>query len=153
MGASRPIEGKAVHDRIRYLLLRALDPEYFRDKTRRAARTFRQTHRIAVYAYGHWRRSYRREMGSYSEQEWTELKAKYCNRCLCCGEVKPLTVDHVVPLSKGGSNLIENIQPLCKPCNSAKGTQIIDYRVCCEVIVQAMKGGLPEIACPANPAV
>jgi 5-methylcytosine-specific restriction endonuclease McrA len=36
---------------------------------------------------------------------------------LCCGEAKPLTVDHVVPVSKGGSNDISNIQPLCLECN------------------------------------
>jgi 5-methylcytosine-specific restriction endonuclease McrA len=48
---------------------------------------------------------------------------------LCCGrpDVK-LTQDHVVPLARGGSNLIDNIQPLCASCNSSKGTQTIDYR-------------------------
>jgi 5-methylcytosine-specific restriction endonuclease McrA len=34
----------------------------------------------------------------------------------------------VVPVSAGGANTIDNIQPLCGPCNSAKHTQTIDYR-------------------------
>lgn len=57
-----------------------------------------------------------------------ELIALYGNRCLCCGAETGLTVDHIVPLTINGSDLIENKQPLCGRCNDRKGTQIIDYR-------------------------
>lgn len=66
--------------------------------------------------------------GSYTESEWNELCAKYDYRCLCCGERKPLTADHVVPLACGGSNSIDNVQPLCDRCNKRKHTKTIDYR-------------------------
>jgi 5-methylcytosine-specific restriction endonuclease McrA len=73
--------------------------------------------------------------GSYTTQEWIELKTKYDNRCLCCGRHEselddPLQQDHVIPISKGGTNWITNIQPLCEKCNgmSGKGTKTIDYR-------------------------
>jgi|SRR3990172_5696263 len=67
--------------------------------------------------------------GSYTADEWKGLCDRYKGRCLRCGRTDlPLTVDHVVPISKGGRNSIENIQPLCQSCNARKHTQIMDYR-------------------------
>jgi 5-methylcytosine-specific restriction endonuclease McrA len=65
----------------------------------------------------------------FTAQEWLDLCEKYDNKCLACKrtDVK-LTVDHVIPISKLGSNSIDNIQPLCQPCNSRKSARIIDYR-------------------------
>ena len=67
--------------------------------------------------------------GTITDKEWLALLEKYGYKCLCCGrnDVK-LTLDHVVPLDKGGPNTIDNAQPLCGSCNSSKGTKIIDYR-------------------------
>lgn len=69
--------------------------------------------------------------GTYTSHEWESLKRHYNYTCLCCGKSEPeikLTVDHIVPLSKRGTNTIDNIQPLCFSCNSRKYMEIIDYR-------------------------
>lgn len=67
--------------------------------------------------------------GKYSLKEWHDLCQQYDNKCLCCERTDVLlTVDHVIPISKGGSNFISNIQPLCRPCNSTKALKIIDFR-------------------------
>jgi 5-methylcytosine-specific restriction endonuclease McrA len=66
--------------------------------------------------------------GTYTIEQWNELCSQYDHRCLCCGNKKKLTPDHVIPVSLGGSSDIENIQPLCKPCNSSKNTKTTDYR-------------------------
>lgn len=66
--------------------------------------------------------------GTYTSQEWNALCEYFHNKCLCCGSNDPLTADHVVPLSSGGSNTIDNLQPLCFSCNCKKGTKTIDYR-------------------------
>jgi 5-methylcytosine-specific restriction endonuclease McrA len=49
-------------------------------------------------------------------------------KCLACGNRDDLTVDHVVPESKGGTHDDSNLQTLCKSCNSRKGTKTIDHR-------------------------
>lgn len=44
--------------------------------------------------------------------------------CKHCGETDDLTVDHIVPRSKGGDDSDENLQTLCRSCNSRKGPRI-----------------------------
>ncbi len=66
--------------------------------------------------------------GSFTREEWQQLREQYNNRCARCGSQDRLAADHIVPLSRGGSNSIENIQPLCKSCNSQKHVKTADYR-------------------------
>lgn len=71
--------------------------------------------------------------GTFTEEEWQELCNALGNKCQCCGAEGKLTVDHIVPLSMGGSNSIDNLQPLCKSCNCRKHTRVVDYRYTTEV--------------------
>ncbi len=64
--------------------------------------------------------------GSHTKKEWEELKNKFHHKCAICKEDKILERDHIIPLSKGGSSYIENIQPLCKSCNSKKHVKIYE---------------------------
>jgi 5-methylcytosine-specific restriction endonuclease McrA len=64
----------------------------------------------------------------YTASQFQDLRIQTGNICLCCGEKKKLTADHVIPLSRGGSDAIDNIQPLCLSCNDRKALQTVDYR-------------------------
>lgn len=67
--------------------------------------------------------------GSFTHQQWLCLCDQFNNKCIrCLRDDLPLTRDHVVPLSRGGTNFISNIQPLCHSCNLAKGVSDIDLR-------------------------
>lgn len=71
------------------------------------------------------------ERGRFTYVEWMNLKKQYGYMCLCCKKCEPiikLEVDHIIPLIKGGQNIIANIQPLCRDCNGQKRITIIDYR-------------------------
>lgn len=75
------------------------------------------------------RRARRRKAGGrFTRQEWDALCERQGHACLRCGAVGKLTVDHVVPISAGGVNTIDNIQGLCGTCNRSKATKHTDYR-------------------------
>jgi len=50
------------------------------------------------------------------------------HKCLKCGATENLTVDHIVPKSRGGTLERNNLQTLCLPCNQEKADNTIDYR-------------------------
>jgi len=66
--------------------------------------------------------------GHFTIEQWLWLCREAGFRCLCCKKKKPLEADHVIPISKGGTSWIWNIQPLCRVCNGKKYNKVIDYR-------------------------
>lgn len=68
------------------------------------------------------------------------------HRCFYCGESQELTMDHVLPRSRGGHKIIENLKAACKSCNNVeKGDMTIEeYRDMLAIRhIEAMKGMLP----------
>lgn len=44
--------------------------------------------------------------------------------CCYCGQPGPSTVDHYIPLARGGTHTLDNLRPACRSCNSRKGAKL-----------------------------
>jgi len=81
-----------------------------------------------IYKFYHQQRRARESGGDLRQGDFGIVCVEYGNVCLSCGSIKNISLDHIVPISRGGVHSIMNIQPLCRSCNSKKGTKTIDYR-------------------------
>ncbi len=65
--------------------------------------------------------------GVFDYDKWMERVKYYGWRCVYCGvrlSERTLTIDHYIPLSKGGSNWPSNLYPACKHCNCSKHAKL-----------------------------
>ena len=120
--------------------LRELDPESDRQKSRKWAAQNRELARFRAREWArnnpdkrklqhHKRRAIKRQNGVYLilAKEFRRLKK---TECAVCGSKTNLTIDHVVPLNRGGRHAIGNLQSLCGSCNSSKQDSfMIEWRM------------------------
>jgi len=67
--------------------------------------------------------SRRRGFALVRSESYAAVAARDGEKCATCGRTDNLTVDHVLAIAKGGSNDIDNLQLLCRSCNSHKGAR------------------------------
>lgn len=94
-------------------------------KERRLAlqREWRRKNPAAVRGYKLKRRAV--ETYAVSEREWIRLVDRHRGRCAYCGQVGAITVEHVIPVSRGGRHSIGNLLPVCQFCNGSKGDKLL----------------------------
>lgn len=67
--------------------------------------------------------------GVFTAADIDALHKRQSGYCMGCARpfsvILPFTVDHVVPIARGGSNWPNNIQLMCMPCNDGKGTKLM----------------------------
>jgi 5-methylcytosine-specific restriction endonuclease McrA len=73
------------------------------------------------------RKARKRNAGVFqvSGADWLRLCVRYRFCCAYCRQRKPLTMDHVIPLSRGGRHSLGNLLPACASCNSSKSSRFI----------------------------
>ena len=74
-----------------------------------------------------------RQKGRHTPDEWLAMQAIFGGCVACETPAEELhggacLKDHIVPLYQGGSDGIDNIQPMCRNCNSRKGADTTDFR-------------------------
>ena len=68
--------------------------------------------------------------------QWRELKAHYGGSCAYCGRVPSgirrdiLVLEHIEPISRGGSHSRDNVVPACNRCNVRKGDLLLLEWIC-----------------------
>lgn len=117
-------DGYVIHDFLDWNLSKR-DQEKFKEKKARAGRKGASSKWSSLPAKADDSR------GNITAAEWREMLNVYDNHCLRCGSTSPLVRDHVIPRYQGGTNHVTNIQPLCRSCNSSKGSDTTDYRLTC----------------------
>ena len=64
----------------------------------------------------------RRKARELKESQWWKRRVAK-GKCYYCGSATPpkeLTMDHIVPIARGGQSTRGNVVPCCKTCNTAK---------------------------------
>jgi hypothetical protein len=85
--------------------------------------------RARVKARGHgWPYDVRQSEPRYRKDKiprslWKRVMERDLYRCVTCDSHIDLCCDHIIPESKGGRTSFENLQAMCRSCNSRKGTR------------------------------
>lgn len=61
----------------------------------------------------------------YSEELRERMLKHYRGKCQYCLDAPADTLDHIVPISKGGEEDLQNVIPMCRKCNEEKGDELL----------------------------
>ena len=120
---------RAGEGREKVLALQRASYERNKEKCAERNRAWREKNweRLRDVHNGYWRK--RRALlanaeGSFTQDEWLAICERQNGKCFDCGQERRMTIGHLVPLCKGGSNWPSNIVAQCQRCNSSQGQRI-----------------------------
>jgi 5-methylcytosine-specific restriction endonuclease McrA len=65
-------------------------------------------------------------ISTLTKQEWADILLKHNYSCAYCGSNEKIELDHVIPISKGGTHTHDNVLPACRKCNATKNDKPLD---------------------------
>lgn len=109
----------------KYRTWRKENPIKSRERTNKYRKLHPEITKATALHWAHKRRAWKLNvMATLTKKEWEEILAKYGNKCIRCNTTENISMDHIVPLSRGGIHTKENVQPLCRSCNSKKKNRL-----------------------------
>lgn len=94
-----------------------------RERRRAVQARYRQKNKAAIKRLTAIRRAAVRSGVPATVEQVERLFKRAHGRCVYCGRLRVLTLDHVTPLTANGTNERTNLIPACKPCNSSKNNR------------------------------
>lgn len=100
-----------------------------KEKTTQNLVDWRNQNRKRLHEQLH-RRRVRLQKGSIYVISKKDLKRLYSSKCVSCGSAERISLDHIIPISRGGRHSIGNLQPMCPSCNSSKRDKfMVEWRM------------------------
>ena len=117
-------EHEANYRRVYLAMKRATSPEYRaykaeKDRQYRFSELGKITKKKAKY-----RRKNNGGTHNLKASEWKSILVAFGNQCAYCGSSENITIDHFIPLCKGGDTIKSNIVPACLTCNLRKQSKL-----------------------------
>ena len=102
---------------------RRKNPDYWRPKSAGALATQRA-------AFNTRRARKAGALGTLTPADWNGIVLRQRGECFYCGADRPLTQEHLTPLSRGGSHSVGNVVGACLHCNCQKRSRtVMEYRL------------------------
>ncbi len=90
-------------------------------------RKWRMENRNRAAGYSRAYRARKAEVkNDLTEEEWFGIINHFGNSCAYCGNNTDITLDHVIPISKGGDHSKNNVVPACMSCNASKQARDVE---------------------------
>ena len=94
------------------------------DATKQSAKMWKKANKEKVGDFEHRRRAAKAKNGVCLVLK--KVLVRLANSlCVTCGSCERITLDHIIPISRGGRHSIGNLQPLCQSCNSSKQDKLM----------------------------
>jgi 5-methylcytosine-specific restriction endonuclease McrA len=122
-------EKQRVRDKNKMVKYRAKHYEKHKERVTKENAAYHKAHPEVRRTINSRRRANLLSGGRHTTQQWLDKLAAIGMICVYCTKAldfSTLTKDHVIPLSKGGTDDIENVVPSCLRCNQTKSSKLVN---------------------------